>query len=390
MNHFVVATEKLTQPDSFSVADALRKFAPAYLAKFDGRVPLRHRKVLSLIGRCQTGALGNAFYQCGSCGDRHWVGRACGDRHCPNCQKHKTTDWLQKQTNKLLPVQHFVVTFTVPQELRSLLRANQRAGYDAVFNAGAQVIKTLLAKNKTLGSDRIGFFGVLHTWGRDLKDYHPHVHFIVPGGGVSRDGSKWLQVKRDQLFHPAPAKGLYKKLLVKQLKKAGLYSQLPYAVLKFDCVVNMKPVGNGEAVLKYLAPYVYRVAISDSRIVSVEDQHVVYRVKPSGKQQYRSKRVSGEQFVRSFAQHILPSGFQKVRYYGFMSPNCKVQLEDVRWLVWIWKGWTYWLGSAMFQPVIKKPITKCSSCGGELALLFITNEQGRVIWHRASPKRGPP
>ena len=232
---------------------------------------------------------------------------------------------------------------------------------------------------------------MLHTWGRDLKDYHPHVHFVVPGGGVSPDGSQWLQVKRDRLFHPLPAKRLYKQLFVEELRQAGLYDQLPYGVLKFDWVVNIKPVGNGEAVLKYLAPYVYRVAITDNRIVSVTDNEVVYRVKPSGKQRYETRRLSGEQFVRSFAQHILPPGFQKIRYYGFMSPNHKLQLEDVRWLIWLWHGWTYWLGSGLYQPELPRPKPlRCDRCGGELELIAITNADHRLIWRKDVPQRGPP
>ena len=132
------------------------------------------------------------------------------------------------------------------------------------------MIRKLLKNPKNLGGDKPGFFGVLHTWGRDLKDYHPHVHFVVPGGGVSPDGKQWLQVKPDRLFHPLPAKQLYKKLFVAAMKKAGLYRRLPYGVLKFDWVVNIKPVGSGGAVLKYLAPYVYRIAISDNRIKAVD------------------------------------------------------------------------------------------------------------------------
>ena len=159
------------------------------------------------------------------------------------------------------------------------------------------------------------------------------MHFVVPGGGVSPDGSRWLQVNRDQLFHPLPAKMLYKKLFVAALRKAGLYAKMPSGVLKLDWVDNIKPVGNGEAVLKYLAPYVYRVAISGNRIVSVNDSGVTYRVKPSGKRVFQTRHLAGEAFVRAFAQHILPPGFQKVRYYGFMSPSSKLQLATARWLV---------------------------------------------------------
>lgn len=374
-----------------TVADVLRKFAPDYIAKYRDRMPPHHRKVLGLITRCKTGELGNLIYCCQSCRARHWVGRSCGNRHCPNCQKEKTQDWLAKQTSKLLPVQHFVVTFTVPEELRSLLREHPEIGYEAIFAAGSETIRTLLRKPKNLGSDNIGFFGVLHTWGRDLKSYHPHVHFVVPGGGISPDGSEWLQAKQDKLFHPLPAKQRYKKLFVEAIREAGLYNHLPPGVLKFDWVVNIRPVGNGEAVLKYLAPYVYRIAICDNRILSVDDQEVKYLVKPSGKHFYVTRRLDGESFVRAFAQHILPPGFRKLRYYGFMSANCKLQLADARWLVWMWLGWCYNLAvqTAPPQPVKRQP-PPCEHCGGEVVLLAITNGLGEWLWQCPNVTRGPP
>jgi len=298
----------------FTVADALRKFAPHYIARYGKRMPPHHRKVLGLIIRCKTGELGNVIYRCPSCQARHWVGRSCGNRHCPNCQTEKTQQWLAKQTSKLLPVQHFVVTFTVPKELRPLLRGHPEIGYEAIFSAGSKTIR-----------------------------------------------------------------------------KAGLYGQLPPGVLKFDWVVNIKPVGNGQAVLKYLAPYVYRVAICDNRILSVDEQGVSYRVKPSGKRAYKTRHLDGESFVRAFTQHILPPGFRKVRYYGFMSANCGMKLADARWLIWLWRGWTYYMGSQVTSPVVsqRKP-PKCDRCGGALELAGITNSQGKWIWRRAFTIRGPP
>ena len=155
--------------------------------------------------------------------------------------------------------------------------------------------------------------------------------------------------------------------------------------------MNIKPVGDGRAVLKYLAPYVYRVAISDNRIVAVDEQGVTFRVKPSGKNRYVTRRCEGRSFLAAFAQHILPSGFQKARYYGWISPNCKLQLADVRWLVWLWRGWTYWLGSAMFQPKVEPlGLPTCRRCGGELELMLITNQIGTPIWKRTLTTRGPP
>jgi hypothetical protein len=379
-------------PADFTVAAALRRFAPAYIAQFGRRMPPHHRKVLGLIVRCKTGELGNLVYRCDSCRKNHWVGRSCGNRHCPNCQKHKTQIWLAKQTKKLLPVQHFVVTFTVPQELRTLLRAHPEVGYQAIFAAGSETIRTLLKNPKNLGSDQVGFFGVLHTWGRDLKDYHPHVHFVVPGGGVSPDGSQWRQVPPGQLFHPQPAKMLYKKLFVEQLRQAGLYTKLPPGVLKFDWVVNIKPVGDGQAVLKYLAPYVYRVAISDNRIDSVDDKGVSYRIKPSGKQVYQTRRLDGEAFVRSFAQHILPPGMQKIHYYGFMSPNCKRQLANVRWLVWLWRGWWFYVANQLrTKDELPEPKTpRCEKCNAEMTLVRITGPNFQTLWRRQLRTRAPP
>lgn len=375
-----------------TVADALRQFAPAYIAKYRGSMPPQHRKVLGLIMRCKTGELGNAVYRCDDCRAHHWVGRSCGNRHCPNCQKQRTQDWLSKQTSKLLPVQHFVVTFTVPQELREWVRAHPEVGYEAIFEAGSRTLRTLMAEPKNLGSRKVGFMGVLHTWGRDFKSYHPHVHFVVPGGGVSDDGHRWLQVKPDRLFHPLPAKRLYKKYFVQAVRRAGVYNKLPPGVLKFDWVVNIKPVGNGVAVLKYLAPYVYRIAISDSRIVSVDDDRVCYLVKPSKKKHYETRHLDGEQFVRCFAQHILPPGFRKIRYYGFFSANCRHQFADAQWLAWMWRGWTYWLGSALLslEPQNPKRAPQCPRCGTEMELEGIYDAEGRWLYRRSTPARGPP
>lgn len=386
----MIATD---QAADFTVAEALRRFAPAYLAKYGHRMPPHHRKVLGLILRCKTGELGGVRYRCAKCDHHHWVARSCGNRHCPNCQKHKTQNWLAKQTRRLLPVQYFVVTFTVPSELRPLLRANPEAGYEAIFAAGSQTIRALLAKPRNLGSQSIGFFGVLHTWGRDLNSYNPHVHFVVVGGGVSPDGSKWLQAKRDFLFHHEPARQLYKKRFVESIRKADLYENLPRDVLKLDWVVNIKPVGDGNAVLKYLAPYVYRVAISDNRITRVDDAGVTYRVKPSGKRSYKSRSLDGESFVRAFAQHILPAGFRKVRHYGFLASNHQRSLANIRWLVWLHQGWTLHLSSLIPQPS-EPPTAKvpCRHCGNAMTVECLTDGKGRVIWHRVPVPngRGPP
>jgi len=364
-----------------SVADCLRQHAPAYLQKFGNRVPLGHRKVLSAIMRCRTGELGGVVYQCSDCGHQHWVGRSCGNRHCPTCQVDKTAQWLQQKSQRLLPVHHFLVTFTVPQELRMILRANQRFGYDAILSIGSETIRELLANPRYLGTTKVGFFGVLHTWGRDQAVYHPHVHFVVPGGGVSEDGTKWLATPTNFLLPKPKAAFEFRKKFEAALQAASLSAGVPAHVWRMRWNVDVKAVGDGQAVLKYLAPYVYRVAISDKRIVACDEQSVTYRYTPKGERRSVPKPVSGEAFVRSFAQHILPRHFQKVRHYGWMSSNSKLTFDSVRWLVWLFLGWTFWLGSGHAPQPKKLPEReppRCAICGGSMSIVGIV--QANCCW----------
>ena len=365
-----------------TVADCLKQHAPQYLAKFGRRVPLGHRKVISAITRCRTGLLGGTHFACQSCGRTHWVGRSCGNRHCPTCQIDKTAKWFAKQRQRMLPVHHFMVTFTVPEAVRRVLRANQREGYAAIFDCGSATIRGMLANPKFLGSRNVGFFGVLHTWGRDPMVYHPHVHFVVPGGGVSNDGTKWLATPKNFLFHHGSAIKVYREKFKAAMKCALLYDKIPSHVWKQKWVVDIKPVGDGKAVLKYLAPYVYRVAISDNRIERCSAEGVTFRYTPSrrdtpsrrgtpsGTKRTKRRTVTGEEFTRGFLQHVLPSGFQKVRHYGWMSQNSRTSRAMVWWLVWLHLGWTYWLGSGLApQTPEPKRTIRCAACGGKLRVV---------------------
>lgn len=357
-----------------SVADCLRQHAPAYLAKWGEAVPTGHRKVLDAIVRCRTGALGGVLYECNDCGTRHWVGRSCANRHCPSCGKDKTAAWLDKQTQRLMPVHHFLVTFTVPEGMRSVLRRHQRDGYGALFDAGAEAIRGVASKTKSLRGCQLGFFGVLHTWGRDHAVYHPHVHFVVPGGGVSEDRSRWQSTPENFLVHHATLINVYKAKLADALRACGLYDSVPAEAWRGKFVADIHPVGNGRAVLKYLAPYVHRVAISDSRILACDQSSVTYRYTPSGTKRSKIRRVAGTEFVRGFLQHTLPRGFQKIRYWGWMSPNSRIRLDEVRWLVWLFLGWTFWLASvhAQQQPRHNEPVVRCGHCGGQMRVVRVT------------------
>ena len=271
-----------------SVAEALRQHAPEYLQRFGQRMPMGHRKVLAAITRCRTGQLGGVHYQCGGCGREHWVGRSCGNRHCPNCGHEKSQLWLGKQSDRLLPVQHFMVTFTVPEALRKVLRGSQRNGYKVLFDAAAESIRDVGSATRSLRGCQLGYFGVLHTWGRDPMVYHPHVHFVVPGGGVKVDEQgyavSWQATAENFLFHHGTLVEVYKAKLADHLRACELYDRVPADAWQGKLVVDIKPVGDGGAVLKYLAPYINRVAISDKRILAVDEQSVTYRYTPSGSQ----------------------------------------------------------------------------------------------------------
>ena len=271
----------------------------------------------------------------------------------------------------------------------SLLRACPKEGYDAIFRAGSETIRALLSNPKWLGAHDVGFLGVLHTWGRDPMVFHPHVHFIVPGGGVSADGTQWLSTKPGFLFPEAVASPIYRQKFREALRAAGLEANVDPAVWNRWWEVNVKPVDDGQAVLKYLAPYVYRVAISNRRIIDCTAQGVTYQYTPSGTKQSKTRTVTGVEFVRGFLQHVLPKGFRKVRHYGWMASHSRTARDHVKWLVWLFRGWIYWLGSDLApQPERSAPQRpQCQQCGGALRLLAIVASSGRLLTGSA-PARG--
>jgi Putative transposase/Transposase zinc-binding domain len=262
-----------------TVADVLRRYGDGYLERFGAAMPAGHKKVLRAITACRTGRLGTVVYQRASCGTTHAMGRSCGNRHCPTCQQDKTKAWLETQSDRLLPCPYFLLTFTVPAALRDWVRSHQRVAYAALFEASSAAIKTLASNPKYVGSSRCGFFGVLHTWGRTLE-YHPHVHYVVPGGALSEDGSQWLPSRPD-FFVPVRALSiLFRAKFRAALERAGLLSEVDPAVWRQDWVVHSHAAGDGPDSLKYLAPYVFRVAISNQRIVSCEDGRVTFSYRP--------------------------------------------------------------------------------------------------------------
>ena len=359
-----------------SINDIFRTFGPEYLKRYVNLMPKTHLKAIDAIISCRTEACGLALYQCESCRESHQLYRSCGNRHCPTCQHHKTQQWLEKQLQRQLATHHFLFTFTVPEQLRPFMRKNQRAAYSALFKTSSDAIKKLAPDPHYLGGNLPGFFGVLHTWGRTLQ-YHPHIHYIVAGGALSSTDGRWHPSPTDFYL---PVKALSKIFRAKfrdEMKKAGLFDQIPPEVWLINWNVNSQAVPSSQACLKYLAPYVFKVAISNSRILKVEDRTVLIRYKKPHRNRLRTLPLDIMEFIRRFLQHVLPTGFMKVRYYGFMNPNCNVTLDQIRSLIERINGFNIDLPNASRQP--RQRIT-CPSCGGPLKLRSLTPPSRILAW----------
>lgn len=362
------------------INEIFRAFAPEYLRRFGDSMPAEHRKVIDAIINCRTEVNGSVVYHCEDCNQLHLVHRGCGNRHCPGCQNHKSRQWLDKQLQRQLPGHHFMLTFTVPQQLRSFLRRQQRLGYAALFAASSEAIKKLAADPRFTAGDTPGFFGVLHTWGRQLQ-YHPHIHYVVPGGMLASRGGTW---------HPSavnfylPVQALSKIVRAKfrdRMAKAGLLSEIPAEVWTTDWNVNSQAVGSAEASIRYLTPYVFRVAISNSRIVKVEGGKVFVHYRKTGSNRLRTLELEATEFIRRFLQHVLPTGFMKVRYYGFLSPGSRVSLEEVRARIELTFGFELTTPEVEPEP---PPQIVCRHCGHELVYRY------SILPHRRRSAAGVP
>jgi len=285
-----------------------------------------HRQAMRDVECCRTESLGGHIYSCPECDQVQYQYHSCRNRHCPKCQGRKGEEWLEKQTDLLLPVPYFLLTFTLPDELRTFVRSQQRLFYSNLFRTSAAAAKRLALDPKFVGG-QIGMVGVLHTWGRDLT-YHPHLHYLVPAGGIGGDG-EWLPVRNNFLF---PVKALSKIFRAKfrdALREEDCFEQIPDRVWMQDWVVHCQQVGRGLGALKYLAPYIFRVAISNRRIVRFDGEKVTYLYKPRGTRSFKRRTLDAEEFIRRFLQHVLPRGFVKVRYYGFLSSAVRPKLKKL-------------------------------------------------------------
>jgi hypothetical protein len=380
--------------------EVFRRYGPAYLEKFGDAVPKAHQKVISAIQHCRDGTLGYALYRCDGCGSTHQVPRSCGNRHCPTCQQHKTRGWLDMQLMRLLPCSYFLITFTIPEELRRFVRSHARVCYEAMFQSAAAALRTLAADPKFVGSSQLGFSAVLHTWSGQLE-YHPHTHWIVPGGGLSDDSGtpdmppRWCP-SRPNFFVPVRALSqIYREKFRAALQAAGRtdkrlagdLARVNAAVWRQPWVVHSQPAGDGRNSLRYLARYVFRVAISNHRIVTCDGGCVVFRYKKSGSRRWRTMSLDALEFIRRFLQHVLPSGFMKVRHYGFLSPTSKRPIAEVRRLVEDF-NFSLTLTTVALAAATAPPLrVTCPTCGAAMRLVCVALPWRLFVLRR--PMRSP-
>ncbi|MDA0842089.1 MAG: transposase [Planctomycetota bacterium] len=315
-----------------TIQDIFCDYGDEYLERFGPRMPGNHRKVLEAIRNCRRGKYGYTVYQCQKCRKCHFFQRSCGNRHCTVCQKHKSKQWLARQKARALPVSYFLITFTVPESLREFIRSNQRACYNALFKASSGALKKLALDPRFVGTDMPGFTGVLQTWGRQLQ-YHPHIHYIVPGGGLSKDRKQWLSSRKNFYLPVKALSPIYTEMFRQAMAEAGLLEHIHPKAWKTNWNVDSRAVGTADTSLKYLAPYIFKVGISDHRIVKVEDRKVTFSYRDKETKVDRICVVDVMEFIRRFLQHVLPDGFMKVRHFGFMSPGCKTSLDKIAELI---------------------------------------------------------
>jgi cation transport regulator ChaB/predicted RNA-binding Zn-ribbon protein involved in translation (DUF1610 family) len=350
-----------------TINDIFRMFGPEYLLRFSTYMPANHKKIIRAITDCRTENYGTNVYECEKCGKYHILFRSCGNRHCPACQGFKSHQWVEKQLEKQLPGHHFMITFTVPEQIRHFIRSHQRKTYTALFNAASSAMKKLAKDEKYIGGDLPGFFGILHTWGRQLQ-YHPHIHFIVTGGAISKATGFWHTSRIDFYLPVRALSKIFKAKFKEQMDKAHLLASIPNEAWAINWNVNCQAVGSSEHSIKYLSRYVFKVAMSNSRIVKLEDRKVFFKYQKQKSQRWRTAQLDVMEFIRRFLQHVLPTGFMKIRYYGFMHPGCSVDLNEISARIQMAYG---------FEINTSKPETEppapflCPDCGGNL--LFRTS-----------------
>lgn len=398
----------MTRP-TLEVADIFRDHGDTWRVANRGHVSLNQMKVMTAIERCRTAALGGHVTQCenGACGHTHIAYNSCRNRHCPKCQGAAARDWLADREAELLPVGYFHVVFTLPAPIADIAFQNKRVIYDLLMKASAETMTTIAADPKHLGA-KIGITSVLHTWGSAMT-HHPHVHMIVPGGGISLDGSKWVSCRPNFFLPVRVLSRLFRRLFLEKLVKthgegrlnffgqhANLSDRANFDVFlkpmrKAEWVVYAKPpFGGPEAVLAYLSRYTHRVAISNQRLLKADSAGVTFRVKNyrvDGPDRYTTMTLDCHEFIRRFLSHVLPKGLHRIRHYGlFANGNRAANIACARKLLSVPAPINEDVDETTAEPDEPRVLNfPCPSCGGRMIIIEVF-ASGMEPKHRPTPE----
>jgi hypothetical protein len=388
------------QKPALEVADVLRASGPSFRARQAGHLSRGQLRVMAAIEACRTAALGGHVARCEDCGHLDIAYNSCRNRHCAKCQAATSRAWVEARRADLLPVGYFHVVFTLPGAIADIAYTNKEVIYDALFKAAAETLTAIAADPKHLGA-RIGVTMVLHTWGSTLV-HHPHIHAIVPGGGISLDGSRWVDSRKKYLLPVPVLSKLFKRLMLERLSRAhaagalnffgdhqGLADAKAFRAFLEPCrkihwhVYAKSPFGGPEQVLAYLARYTHRIAISNSRLVAFDGERVAFKFKDyrkDGAARYGIMTLSADEFMRRFLLHVLPDGFHRIRHYGLLANAQRVgMLAKARALI---DGACDVAASETATEDAAQP-TPCPCCGGRMVLVEIlaraaTYDRGRT------------
>jgi hypothetical protein len=386
------------------IADVFDRHGADWRRANAGHVSLGQLQVMSAIEQCRSAALGGHVERCEDCGHSRIAYNSCRNRHCPKCQGAAATDWLAAREADLLPVGYFHVVFTLPAEIAPIAYQNKAVVYDLLFRTAAETLLTIAADPRHFGA-RIGATAVLHSWGSAMT-HHPHVHMIVPSGGISLDGTRWVRCKPGFLLPVRVLSRLFRRLFLAALADAHVAGRLAFfgeiedlrrreafdahlAPLKRKkwFVYARPPFSGPETVLAYLACYTHRVAISNSRLIALDERGVTFRYKDyrrNGQARYRTMTLSADEFIRRFLLHVLPKGFHRIRHYGLLaSAGCKANIARAKDLM------------AAPMPEVDPPAAHdtdpdattdhrppCPRCGGRMIIV--------EVFARGAAPRGPP
>jgi hypothetical protein len=296
-------------------------------------MPRNHQRALFAIAACRTEGMGGHLEECDRhCGHFAYTYHSCKNSSCPKCHGADTKRWLEKRETELLPISYFHLVFTLPAELREVVRSNQTALYGVLFQAAIAALTKLGLDRKYLGG-KLGMVAVLHTWTR-AKEYHPHLHLLVPGGALDKDGV-WRPSRRKFLVPVKALSPVFRAIFMKHARKVLPAAIFPQEVWEKDWVIFSRPTfRKTKKVLSYLSRYVYRVAITNNSIIALEKDHVTFRYQNSDTRQWKTMRLPAMEFLRRFLQHVLPRGFHKVRYFGFLHPSNRKILQRLQLMLW--------------------------------------------------------